>query len=96
MNVLDCLEYGEANSKSREELCIATGLSDRSLRKQIETLRKEHCICSNSENRGYFLPKTDEEVNHFVREQVKRGVKLIQMAKRFKLNCEQREQESLI
>jgi hypothetical protein len=46
--------------------CLRTGLSDRALRKHIETMRKSG-ICIISDECGYYFPSTEEELERYIR-----------------------------
>lgn len=50
------------NFKTRESLRIETGLSDRQLRNEINKLKKEKPVISNSRNSGYRLAKDIESI----------------------------------
>lgn len=70
-SLIDYLDFGRENARSRKYLCETTGMRDRDLRREIEMLRiKGYPILSNSENGGYYLPdkgiKGRNETTHFV------------------------------
>lgn len=49
--------------KTRNELIIATGLSDRKVRNEINKLRKKKPVISNSKTKGYKLAKEIKDIN---------------------------------
>lgn len=55
MNIEDYLNTEEF--KSRSQLCLETGLSDRALRDKISTLKTIKPVLYNSQTRGYRLAK---------------------------------------
>ncbi len=66
MNILEYIPVGHRNAKTRNELVIATGLSDRKVRDLIEkACTREHPILNMQDGKGYFQPAADEM--HLVR-----------------------------
>ena len=60
-----CRNATKENPATREYLCRFTGLTDRQVRREIESLRKEGIrICSST---GYWIAKTDEEYRDFAK-----------------------------
>lgn len=55
MNIIEYIPEGCENAISRKNLCIATGLNDRIVRKQIEEARRNTIIISNDDGSGYWL-----------------------------------------
>jgi cation transport regulator ChaC len=53
---------------TREELCYLTGWSDRKVRTEINRLRKNPLtvIISNSHNKGYKRPATENEIKQCI------------------------------
>ena len=63
-NVLDCLHFGKRNAVTRTQLAILTGLNDRQIRQEIETLRREGSPIFNSQDgEGYYLATADDEAD---------------------------------
>lgn len=47
-------------------LCASTGLSDRVLRKHIETMRASG-VCIVSNEKGYYLPENEEDLERYIK-----------------------------
>lgn len=61
MKILDYIPVGHRNAITREQLMIATGLSDRKIRDLIEKeCTREHPILNMQDGKGYFQPSVDE------------------------------------
>jgi len=62
--ILNALKIGYNNKKSKQELMIKTGLSDRSIRQGIEELRANgYMIISSSKFNGYYIANEDDTVD---------------------------------
>lgn len=93
--VLHVLRHGQKHALSRNALTELTGLDDRTVRREIETLRTKGIpICSNSQNKGYFLAETPEEVKHYVAETRHRAMKLLNLANKVAIGFFNRDQIS--
>lgn len=55
MNIVEYIPEGFENAISRKNLCAATGLSDRIVRRLIEEARRNTVIISNDDGTGYWL-----------------------------------------
>ena len=55
MNITEYIPKGINNAISRKDLCIATGLSDRIVRRLVEEARRETIIISNNDGSGYWI-----------------------------------------
>lgn len=65
---------GAENAITKQELCRKTRLGERAVRNFIRDLRMEGMvICSTASGAGYYVPKSIDEVTHFIREMEKRG-----------------------
>lgn len=73
--VLDMIPFGRKNAISRENLCRATGMSDRAVREAISILRREHCILNNQDGNGYYRPFMQDEyyVEEFLKQESRRA-----------------------
>lgn len=70
--ILAAIGTGEDNAVHTKDLQLRTGLSERELRKTIETLRREgHVIVSC--DRGYYYPGTAAEVKRHIKKEDKRA-----------------------
>lgn len=66
MNIVEYIPKGYENAISRKNLCAATGLSDRIVRRLIEEARRNTIIISNDDGTGYWIypdNPTNEEKN---------------------------------
>lgn len=77
---------GKANAVSRKALAALTGLSDRSMREEIEKERRSGIlICSHMETGGgYYLPSDETEVREYYNAQTSRISSLILAREPFK------------
>lgn len=57
---------GAENALSRRYLMALTGYPDRVLRRQIETERRQGIAILSDNIHGYFLPETQDEIDHCV------------------------------
>lgn len=72
------IPVGRENAVTRRQLCEATGLNDREVRKQISQLRSvddgtDMVIVSLSNGRGYYRTNNPDEIRHFIAEMRKRN-----------------------
>ena len=66
LTVLD-FPIGKENAISRTSLVLKTGLNDRTVRKQIEAMRKNGVvIMSSPQHKGYWIPKDYSEVQEYI------------------------------
>lgn len=69
MDILKYIPKGRENAITRQQLCNLTGWSDRRVRKEIETLRREgYPILSFSEGPGYWYSGDIEEIERYLKE----------------------------
>ena len=59
--VYNAIGVGRENAISRRELCRATGLPDRAVRKAIEILRYDRPILTADNGLGYYIPRRDAQ-----------------------------------
>jgi len=59
-NIIDYIPTGRNNAISRKQLCEATGLPDRVMRREIERARQDYAILNAQDGSGYFQPAKDE------------------------------------
>jgi len=63
-----CVHADKEHPATREQLRRVTGMPDRTVRKEIELLRKKGIrICSTTGKAGYWLAKTEAEYKDFRR-----------------------------
>lgn len=77
---------GKGNAVSRKTLAALTGLSDRSMRSEIEKERRSGIlICSHMETGGgYYLPADEMEIREYYNAQTSRISSLILAREPFK------------
>lgn len=77
------LRKGKENAISRPMLKQITGMDDRTNRLIIEDLRCEGIpVMSSSSDKGYWLPQTASEVEHYINENRHRAREINLMAQR--------------
>lgn len=70
--ILSALREGEENAVSLCEMQKIAGLDNRSTRLVIENLRREGYVIISS-NKGYYFPKTLDEISHYINKESKRA-----------------------
>lgn len=63
--ILAKLRHGAKKAIPVKQLCEATGLPDRALRKCVEIMR-ECGVCIISDANGYYLPASEDELKRFI------------------------------
>ena len=68
MSLIEIIPVGKENAVTMNHLRQVTGLSDREIRKQIQEVNEsgEHIICRECQ-KGYYLPRTKAEAEHYIR-----------------------------
>lgn len=66
MNIIDYLSVGRNHPTTRTELMIATGLTDRQIRDDIEAARASTGILNMSDGKGYFIPDMSDPVEYML------------------------------
>lgn len=64
--ITQALRAGENNAVSLADMCIISGLDNRSTRQVIENLRRSGVVICSSDN-GYFYPADISELKRYVR-----------------------------
>lgn len=70
--ILSALREGEENAINLCEMQRIAGLDNRSTRLVIENLRREGYVIISS-NKGYYFPKTLDEISHYINKESKRA-----------------------
>ena len=73
MEIIELLKEGKENAVTRETLCAMTGMNDRTIRNEIERLRREYVILNDQDGKGYYLSKNEKEVRRYVRQEEARA-----------------------
>ena len=77
MNILELLPVGEAEAVPTKELVKILHTDERTLRHDVELLRREgHVICAS--NRGLYRPESREESRKWIRTTRKRAISLLE------------------
>jgi biotin operon repressor len=76
-DILNLIPYGKDNAITKEELMRITGLPERTIRKEIELLRKDHAIISSSHCKGYWRTRDIKELDIFIREVSHRAIQVL-------------------
>ncbi|MGC4018371.1 MAG: hypothetical protein QM793_03510 [Muricomes sp.] len=76
-NILDYIPTGHENAVTRAELCIRTGLPDRTVRALIHKSRRDMPILNMQDSKGYFIPDMNREderlmLNRYVQQETSR------------------------
>lgn len=71
--ILFLLGEGMDNSIHVREICKLTGLSDRAVRKAIETIRRGGVVVVTDQMHGYWLPETQDDLSRYIRQEERRG-----------------------
>lgn len=63
--IYNALRRGESNAVSLADMCIISGLDNRSTRLCIESIRRSGKVICSSE-KGYFLPANTAELSRYI------------------------------
>lgn len=72
LNIVDFIPDGLENAISQKQLCDMTHMNDREVRQAIENARRQDApICSScrSDSSGYYMPRTKQEANIYLKMQ---------------------------
>jgi biotin operon repressor len=81
MEIINLIPFGSNNCVSRYHLCMASGMPDRAVRKEIERLRKSGiCILNHQDGRGYYRPTKQDRplVEMYLRQEENRAKSIFQ------------------
>lgn len=97
MEIIDFIPHGREHAVSRKQLVLATGLSDRKVRKLIEKAREEFVILSLENGSGYYQPTKDDypELKKYVKREDSRAKSIFHTVKKAKALCEDYERGRL-
>ena len=79
MRIADLLLVGEQNAVPLQHIKKMVDLPERKIRKMIQTEREQH-IPIVSDGNGYYLAKTEQEKNRFVRGMRNRAAEIVKVA----------------
>lgn len=73
---------GKQNARTRRDLCILTGMSDRDVRQKIEELRASGVfVCTDEDGNGYYI---SEDTQDLLRQYKKNMARIRAISKRTK------------
>lgn len=73
---------GKQNARTRQELCILTGMGDRDVRQKIEELRESGVfVCTDEDGNGYYI---SEDTRDLLRQYKKNMARIRAISKRTK------------
>ncbi len=70
--ILSAIGNGSKNARHKMQLVCLTGMSERTVRKSIEHLRRKGFVIISDEN-GYYYPETAEELEIYVQTVTRRA-----------------------
>lgn len=94
-NILDYIGTGRENAKTREQLCVCTGIQDRAVRELISKARRDIPILNMQDGQGYFIPdmnRAEEQLllKHYVQQEESRLKSIgwsLKAARKTLMNC---------
>lgn len=91
--MIEYLKTGRDNAITRQELSMATGMSDRAVRMDIARLREKGiAVISTSDSTGYYLAENIGEVRHYIAETRSIAMKLLNTANKVQIGYFNRNQ----
>lgn len=89
MDIIGYIPRGHENAVTRNRLEAMTGLSDRVVREQIETARKNGAMIINlQDGKGYFRPSNLEELQRQYRQNRSRAMSILVQQKHIRKEIE--------
>ena len=79
--VFDLLHPGAENGTTLKELVNLTGLTDREVRRRIQSERKMGLLILSDNQNGYFLPETPDDIQRFARSMSRRAAEIARIAR---------------
>lgn len=83
MMIEDIIKRGEGNAISTKDLTALTGLTERELRKRIETLRRQRVYIISS-TKGYYMPANLAELDKYIQRESRRAKSTLFTLREFK------------
>lgn len=81
-DLMSVLHHGQDNATSRSALASTMNMSDRNIRKLIETARDEGCLILNCQDgRGYYLPDSIADIEKQYRQDTNRAMSILKRRK---------------
>lgn len=70
--IKNAIGSGEGGAVASKELQVIAGITERELRKSIETLRRQGCVILSGQN-GYYYPETLGELRQHIKKESRRA-----------------------
>lgn len=85
MNITDYIGTGKDKAVTRTELCARLGLTDRTVRKMIETARAEGALIINAQDgRGYYISDDEADIRRQLNINHSRAMSILRQQKRLR------------
>ena len=75
--ILQEIPFGKDKAVTRRHLCISTGLSDRQVRKAIESLRRTYVILNDQDGEGYYRSYELADIERSYRQERARALSIL-------------------
>lgn len=83
--MLELIGKGRENAVPGARLCEMTGMTDRKVREEIETLRRQgHVIVNLQDGKGYFIPTQIEDVLKQYKQNERRAKSILAQQKKMR------------
>lgn len=94
--ILRYLDIGSDKAKTREQLCRLSGMSDRAVRKEIESLRNEGVIIVNRQDgKGYYISEDPAEMERQLRQNHARAMAILKQQRHLRRRIKEVQNETL-
>lgn len=85
MNITDYIGTGKDKAVTRTELCSQLGMTDRTVRKMIETARAEGALIINAQDgRGYYISEDEADIRRQLNINHSRAMSILRQQKRLR------------
>lgn len=94
--IAELLKKGKLNTTDRDELCTLTGLTDREVRRAIQSERRENVILNTGN--GYFIPTADDvdELRAYCRQERARATTILYNLNKYESLLSDYEKERIL
>ena len=75
--ILEEIPFGKDKAVTRRHLCIASGMSDRMVRKAIEVLRRSYVILNDQDGEGYYRSYDLSDIERSYRQERARALSIL-------------------
>lgn len=85
MNITDYIGTGKDKAVTRTELCSRLGMSDRNVRKMIETARAEGALIINTQDgKGYYISENEADIRRQLNINHSRAMSILRQQKKLR------------